>query len=123
MKYNRKKIFSIRKFSVGIASVMIGTSLVSPAIINNKMIRAQEKIEVQVNSDLQTRIIPKEKYAIIEIIAQKNIRNIDAKVSLGGNKVVNYYVENLNAGEKIEKIVTLEQLDLIKKQLDERKKS
>ena len=103
MKYNRKKIFSIRKFSVGIASVMIGTSFVSPAILNNKIIKAQEKIEVQVNNDLQTRIIPQEKYAIIEIIAQKNISNIDAKVSLGGNKVVNYYVENLNAGEKIEK--------------------
>ena len=46
MKYNRKKIFSIRKFSVGIASVIIGTSFVSPAIINNKIMRAQEKIEV-----------------------------------------------------------------------------
>ena len=48
----KKEKFSIRKFSVGIASILIGSSmLMTYPQVDRSVVQAKEKIEVEANTD------------------------------------------------------------------------
>ena len=114
----QKKLFSIRKISVGVASVVIGASTLSGVQSLEKMeVQAKDKIEVEVTQDVEIKVVEHEDRAFIEITATKDISNIDAKITLDGVKVATYHVDKLKAGESITKELTKEQLDRVKENL------
>lgn len=113
--FSRKEVFSIRKFSMGIASVMIASSLVVSSQANIQLLKAKENIEVQANKDINMRVLERDGGAVIELAATKDLTDIDVNVMLNGNRVASYHIVSINAGQKIEKKVTKEQLETIKK--------
>ena len=113
--FSRKEIFSIRKFSMGVASVMIASSLIVSSQANVQLLKAKENIEVQANKDINIHVIERDGGAVIELTATKDLTDIDVNVMLNGNRVVSYHIENIKAGQKIDKKVTKEQLEKIKK--------
>ena len=113
--FSRKEVFSIRKFSMGIASVMIASSLVVLSQANIQLLKAKENIEVQANKDINIHVIERDGGAVIELAATKDLTDIDVNVMLNGNRVASYHIASINAGQKIEKKVTKEQLETIKK--------
>ena len=113
--FSRKEIFSIRKFSMGVASVMIASSLIVSSQANVQLLKAKENIEVQANKDISIRVIERDGGAVIELAATKDLTDIDVNVMLNGNRVASYHIENIKAGQKIDKKVTKEQLEKIKK--------
>ena len=113
--FSRKEVFSIRKFSMGIASVMIASSLVVSSQANIQLLKAKENIEVQANKDINIHVIERDGGAVIELAATKDLTDIDVNVMLNGNRVASYHIASINAGQKIEKKVTKEQLETIKK--------
>lgn len=113
--FSRKEIFSIRKFSMGVASVMIASSLILSSQANVQLLKAKENIEVQANKDINIRVIERDGGAVIELTATKDLTDIDVNVMLNGNRVASYHIENIKAGQKIDKKVTKEQLEKIKK--------
>ena len=114
----QKKLFSIRKISIGVASVVIGASTLSGVQSLEKMeVQAKDKIEVEVTQDVEIKVVEHEDRALIEITATKDISNIDAKITLDGVKVATYHVDKLKAGESITKELTKEQLDRVKENL------
>ena len=113
--FRKKEVFSIRKFSMGIASVMIASSLVVSSQANIHLLKAKENIEVQVNKDINIRIIERDGGAVIELAATKDLTDVDVNVMLNGNRVASYRIARIKAGQKIEKKVTKEQLEKIKK--------
>ena len=113
--FSRKEIFSIRKFSMGVASVMIASSLIVSSQANVQLLKAKENIEVQANKDINIRVIERDGGAIIELAATKDLTDVDVNVMLNGNRVASYHIENIKAGQKIDKKVTKEQLEKIKK--------
>ena len=113
--FSRKEVFSIRKFSMGIASVMIASSLVVSSQANIQLLKAKENIEVQANKDINIRVLERDGGAVIELAATKDLTDIDVNVMLNGNRVASYHIASIKAGQKIEKKVTKEQLETIKK--------
>ena len=114
----QKELFSIRKISVGVASVMIGASMISGVQPLGKMeVQAKENIEVEVTQDVQIKVVEHEGGALIEITATKDISNIDVKITLDGQKVITYHVDKLKVGESITKELTKEQLEKVKERL------
>ena len=113
--FSRKEVFSIRKFSMGIASVMIASSLVVSSQANIQLLKAKENIEVQANKDINMRVLERDGGAVVELAATKDLTDIDVNVMLNGNRVASYHIASINAGQKIEKKVTKEQLETIKK--------
>lgn len=113
--FSRKEIFSIRKFSMGVASVMIASSLIVSSQANVQLLKAKENIEVQANKDINIRVIERDGGAVVELTATKDLTDIDVNVMLNGNRVASYHIENIKAGQKIDKKVTKEQLEKIKK--------
>ena len=114
----QKKLFSIRKISIGVASVVIGASTLSGVQSLEKMeVQAKDKIEVEVTQDVEIKVVEHEDRALMEITATKDISNIDAKITLDGVKVATYHVDKLKAGESITKELTKEQLDRVKENL------
>ena len=113
--FSRKEVFSIRKFSMGIASVMIASSLVVSSQANIQLLKAKENIEVQANKEINMRVLERDGGAVIELAATKDLTDIDVNVMLNGNRVASYHIASLKAGEKIEKKVTKDQLEVIKK--------
>ena len=113
--FSRKEVFSIRKFSMGVASVMIAASLMVSSQANVKLLKAKENIEVQANKDINVRVLERDGGAVIELGATKDLTDIDVNVMLNGNRVVSYHIASIKAGQKIEKKVTKEQLETIKK--------
>ena len=114
----QKKLFSIRKISIGVASVVIGASTLSGVQSLEKMeVQAKDKIEVEVTQDVEIKVVEHEDRALIEITATKDISNIDAKITTDGVKVATYHVDKLKAGESITKELTKEQLDRVKENL------
>ena len=114
----QKELFSIRKISVGVASVMIGASMISGVQPLGKMeVQAKENIEVEATQDVQIKIVEHEGGALIEITATKDISNIDVKITLDGQKVITYHVDKLKVGESITKELTKAQLDKVKESL------
>ena len=116
--FRKKELFSIRKISVGVASVMIGASMLSGVQPLGKMeVQAKDKIEVEATKDVEIKLVEHEDGALIEITATKDISNVDIKITLEGQKVATYHVDKLKAGESIIKELTKAQLDKIKESL------
>ena len=113
--FGKKEVFSIRKFSMGAASVMIAASLLVTPQTELHVLKAKENIEVQANKDVNISIIERNGEAVIELTATKDLTDIDVNVMLNGNRVASYHIASLKAGEKIEKKVTKDQLETIKK--------
>ena len=113
--FSKKEVFSIRKFSMGAASVMIAASLLVSPQTNIHVSKAKENIEVQVNKDIKVSIIEKNGGAEVELTATKDLTDVDVNVMLNGTRVTSYHIASIKAGEKIQKEVTKEQLETIKK--------
>ena len=113
--FGKKEVFSIRKFSMGAVSVMIAASLLVTPQTELHVLKAKENIEVQANKDVNISIIERNGEAVIELTATKDLTDIDVNVMLNGNRVASYHIASLKAGEKIEKKVTKDQLEVIKK--------
>ena len=114
----QKELFSIRKISVGVASVIIGASMLSGAqpLVKTE-VQAKDKIEVEAPRDVGIKVVEHEGGALIEITATKDISNVDIKITLEGQKVATYHVDKLKAGESITKELTKAQLDKVKESL------
>ena len=114
----QKELFSIRKISVGVASVIIGASMLSGAqpLVKTE-VQAKDKIEVEATRDVGIKVVEHEGGALIEITATKDISNVDIKITLEGQKVATYHVDKLKAGESITKELTKAQLDKVKENL------
>ncbi|WP_455486610.1 YSIRK-type signal peptide-containing protein, partial [Gemella sp.] len=112
--FGKREVFSIRKFSMGAASVMIAASLLVSPQTNLHVSKAKENIEVQVNKDIKVSIIEKNGGAKVELIATKDLTDVDVNVMLNGARVISYHIASIKAGQKIEKEVTKEQLEVIK---------
>ena len=116
--FRKKELFSIRKISVGVASVMIGASMLSGVQPLGKMeVQAKDKIEVEATKDVEIKLVEHEGGALIEITATKDISNVDIKITLDGQKATIYHVDKLKAGESITKELTKAQLDKVKENL------
>ena len=116
--FRKKELFSIRKISVGVASVMIGASMLSGVQPLGKMeVQAKDKIEVEATKDVEIKLVEHEDGALIEITATKDISNVDIKITLDGQKATTYHVDKLKAGESITKELTKAQLDKVKESL------
>ena len=116
--FKRKELFSIRKISVGVASVIIGASMLSGAqpLVKTE-VQAKDKIEVEATRDVGIKVVEHEGGALIEITATKDISNVDIKITLDGQKATIYHVDKLKAGESITKELTKAQLDKVKENL------
>ena len=114
----QKELFSIRKISVGVASVIIGASMLNGAqpLVKTE-VQAKDKIEVEATRDVGIKVVEHEGGALIEITATKDISNVDIKITLEGQKVATYHVDKLKAGESITKELTKAQLDKVKENL------
>ena len=114
----QKELFSIRKISVGVASVIIVASMLSGAqpLVKTE-VQAKDKIEVEATRDVGIKVVEHEGGALIEIIATKDISNVDIKITLDGQKVTTYHVDKLKVGESITKELTKAQLDKVKENL------
>ena len=113
--FGKREVFSIRKFSMGAASVMIAASLLVSPQTNLHVSKAKENIEVQVNKDIKVSIIEKNGGAEVELIATKDLTDVDVNVTLNGTRVASYHIASIKAGQKIQKEVTKDQLEAIKK--------
>ena len=113
--FSRKEVFSIRKFSMGAVSVMIAASLLVTPQTEFHVLKAKENIEIQANKDINIRVLERDGGAVIELAATKDLIDIDVNVMLNGNRVASYHIASIKAGQKIEKKVTKEQLETIKK--------
>ena len=113
--FGKREVFSIRKFSMGAASVMIAASLLVSPQTNLHVSKAKENIEVQVNKDIKVSIIEKNGGAEVELIATKDLTDVDVNVTLNGTRVASYHIASIKAGEKTQKEVTKDQLEAIKK--------
>ena len=114
----QKELFSIRKISVGVASVIIVASMLSGAqpLVKTE-VQAKDKIEVEATRDVGIKVVEHEGGALIEITATKDISNVDIKITLDGQKATIYHVDKLKAGESITKELTKAQLDKVKENL------
>lgn len=114
----QKELFSIRKISVGVASVIIGASMLSGVQpLGKTEVQAKENIEVEATQDVQIKVVEYEGRALIKITATKDISNVDVKITLDGQKVTTYHVDKLKEGESITKELTKEQLGKVKDRL------
>ena len=114
----QKELFSIRKISVGVASVMIGANMLGGVQPLGKMeVQAKDKIEAEATQDVQVKVAEHEGGALLEITAIKDISNVDMKITLDGQKATIYHVDKLKAGESITKELTKAQLDKVKENL------
>ena len=113
--FGKKEVFSIRKLSMGAASVMIAASLLVSPQTNLHVLKAKENIEVQVNKEIKVSIIEKNGGAEVELTATKDLTDVDVNVMLNGTRVTSYHIASIKAGEKIQKEVTKDQLEAIKK--------
>ena len=116
--FRKQELFSIRKISVGVASVMIGASMLGGVQPLGKMeVQAKDKIEVEATQDVQVKVVEHEGGALLEITATKDISNVDIKITLDGQKVTTYHIYKLKAGKSITKELTKAQLDKVKEAL------
>ena len=121
--FGKKEVFSIRKLSMGAASVMIASSLLVSPQTNLHVLKAKENIEVQVNKEIKVSIIEKNGGAEVELTATKDLIDVDINVMLNGTRVTSYHIASIKAGEKIQKEVTKDQLEAIKQLIANGKKT
>ena len=91
----KKEKFSIRKFSVGIASILIGSSmLMAYPQVDCPIVQAKEKIAVEANTDISLSVKEVKGDTIIELLALKDLENVDAKVTFDGVRVITYRIDS-----------------------------
>lgn len=118
----KKEKFSIRKFSVGIASILIGSSmLMTYPQVNLPTVQAKDKIEVEANTDISLTVRETNEETTIELLALKDLTNVDVKVTLDGVKVITYHIDSLKAGQKQERVISKAELQSIKNNIKNKK--
>ena len=118
----KKEKFSIRKFSVGIASILIGSSmLMTYPQVDRSVVQAKEKIEVEANTDISLSVKEVNGDTIIEVLALKDLTNVDVKVTLGGVKIITHRIDSLKAGQKQERVISKVELESIKNNIKNKK--
>ena len=118
----KKEKFSIRKFSVGIASILIGSSmLMTYPQVDRSVVQAKEKIEVEANTDVSLSVKEVNGDTIIEVLALKDLTNVDVKVTLGGVKIITHRIDSLKAGQKQERVISKVELESIKNNIKNKK--
>lgn len=104
---------SLLKLSTGvICGVLVLSGITQLDKVN---IHAKERIEVEVNQDVQVKVIEKKEGAVLVLKALKDIENIDIKVVLDSKKTINYHIDKLSAGEIDQKEISKDEFEKIKK--------
>ena len=104
---------SLLKLSTGvICGVLVLSGITQLDKVN---IHAKERIEVEVNQDVQVKVIEKKGGAVLVLKALKDIENIDIKVVLDSKKTIVFHIDKLAAGQIEQKEISIEQFENIKK--------
>lgn len=104
---------SLLKLSTGvICGVLVLSGITQLDKVN---IHAKERIEVEVNQDVQVKVIEKKEGAVLVLKALKDIENIDIKVVLDSKKTIVFHLDKLAAGQIEQKEISIEQFENIKK--------
>lgn len=115
--FKRKELFSIREVRVGVASVVVGASLlgvVQP--LGQVQVQAKDEIKAETIQDVDLKITETNNGAVVEMTSTKDITNVDIKITLGGAVVTTYHIDSLKTGQTIKKDLTKEQLEVAKDQ-------
>ena len=103
---------SLLKLSTGvICGVLVLSGITQLDKVN---IHAKERIEVEVNQDVQVKVIEKKEGAVLVLKALKDIENIDIKVVLDSKKTIVFHLDKLAAGQIEQKEISIEQFENIK---------
>ena len=120
----RKELFSIRKISVGVASVVIGASIFGVAQpLEQVQVQAKDEIRAEATQDVDIKITETDNGAVVEMTAIRDVANVDIKITLGGVVVTTYHIDSLKAGQTVRKELTREQLELVKEQISKKIKT
>ena len=104
---------SLLKLSTGVICGVLVLSGITQ--LDKVSIHAKERIEVEVNQDVQVKVIEKKEGAVLELKALKDIENIDIKVVLDSKKTIVFHIDKLAAGQIEQKEISIEQFENIKK--------
>ena len=122
--FMRKELFSIRKISVGVASVVIGASIFGVTQPLEKVqVQAKDEIRAEVTQDVDIKITETDNGAVVEMTAIRDVANVDIKITLGGVVVTTYHIDSLKAGQTVRKELTREQLELVKEKISKKIKT
>lgn len=122
--FMRKELFSIRKISVGVASVVIGASIFGVAQPLEKIqVQAKDEIRAEATQDVDIKITETDNGAVVEMTAIRDVANVDIKITLGGVVVTTYHIDSLKAGQTVRKELTREQLEIVKEQISKKIKT
>ena len=122
--FMRKELFSIRKISVGVTSVVIGASIFGVAQPLEKVqVQAKDEIRAEATQDVDIKITETDNGAVVEMTAIRDVANVDIKITLGGVVVTTYHIDSLKAGQTVRKELTREQLELVKEQISKKIKT
>ena len=122
--FMRKELFSIRKISVGVASVVIGASIFGVAQPLEKVqVQAKDEIRAEATQDVDIKITETDNGAVVEMTAIRDVANVDIKITLGGAVVTTYHIDSLKAGQTVRKELTREQLEIVKEQISKKIKT
>lgn len=122
--FMRKELFSIRKISVGVASVVIGASIFGVAQpLEQVQVQAKDEIRAEATQDVDIKITETDNGAVVEMTAIRDVANVDIKITLGGVVVTTYHIDSLKAGQTVRKELTREQLELVKEQISKKIKT
>lgn len=122
--FMRKELFSIRKISVGVASVVIGASIFGVAQPLEKVqVQAKDEIRAEATQDVDIKITETDNGAVVEMTAIRDVANVDIKITLGGVVVTTYHIDSLKAGQTVRKELTREQLELVKEKISKKIKT
>ena len=120
----RKELFSIRKISVGVASVVIGASIFGVAQpLEQVRVQAKDEIRAEATQDVDIKITETDNGAVVEMTAIRDVTNVDIKITLGGAVVTTYHIDSLKAGQTVRKELTREQLEIVKEQMSKKIKT
>ena len=122
--FMRKELFSIRKISVGVASVVIGASIFGVAQpLEQVQVQAKDEIRAEATQDVDIKITETDNGAVVEMTAIRDVANVDIKITLGGAVVTTYHIDSLKAGQTVRKELTREQLELVKEKISKKIKT
>lgn len=122
--FMRKELFSIRKISVGVASVVIGASIFGVTQPLEKVqVQAKDEIRAEATQDVDIKITETDNGAVVEMTAIRDVANVDIKITLGGVVVTTYHIDSLKAGQTVRKELTREQLELVKERISKKIKT
>ena len=122
--FMRKELFSIRKISVGVASVVIGASIFGVTQPLEKVqVQAKDEIRAEVTQDVDIKITETDNGAVVEMTAIRDVANVDIKITLGGVVVTTYHIDSLKTGQTVRKELTREQLELVKEKISKKIKT